>query len=619
MNPLRVWTGRLLLAVVSLIVVNWVVGRTNAQGPTHTSMVEDWSHRHVVFSQPSSIPMAWKIQTEPRYWMQIIRRNAHRWREERERHEEFRDWRFARNRDQETFQRDWGMPLGNGGKEGNNTYAGFPAKYSFDATSADCNNDFAAFATDLPGVTGGQASIIAYNQLYRGSTPTTGACGTGNPSVFWSYNTNFTAAGVASGATGVIQTSPVLSSDGSKVGFVESRTNANGGSILHLLKWKSGDGGAINTAAAPTIATNWTADSMTNDCPTSGACLISINLNLAPQVTASSPFYDYSHDIMYVGDDSGILHKIINAFGVTAAVPSEVTVGWPITVDSGFILSSPILDSTSGNIFLSDSNGTLSYVRETSSAVGTCATGSKPCLGSTTVTGFAHVFPDAPKVDSSTQKVFVFIGNDAAAASAAIQSDTSLSAHITTSVGSGVLVHVHAGAFDSTYLSGDGSQGFLYVCGSVSTGGFSVPTLTRIGFNNTALTFTNNTGTMDTTSSGALTVAGTTASTECSDITEILNGSTDRIFFSVHNLGISADGCTGSAGCVYSVQVPTVTPFTFPTTAIGVPEAGGTSGIIVDNVGAGGQESNIYFSTLANGTCATTNGCAVKLTQSGLN
>ena len=91
-----------------------------------------------------------------------------------------------------------------------------------------------------------------------------------------------------------------------------------------------------------------------------------------------------------------------------------------------------------------------------------------------------------------------------------------------------------------------------------------------------------------------------------------------RIFFSVHNLGIAGDGCTGSAGCLYSVQVPTATPFTFPTTATGVPEAGGTSGIVIDNVAAGGQDSNIYFSTLANGACATTNGCAVKLTQAAL-
>ena len=70
--------------------------------------------------------------------------------------------------------------------------------------------------------------------------------------VFWAYNTNFTASGTSSGATGIaFETSPVLFGDGSKVGFVESRTNGNGGSILHLLKWKQGDGTAINSFGCP--------------------------------------------------------------------------------------------------------------------------------------------------------------------------------------------------------------------------------------------------------------------------------------------------------------------------------------------------------------------------------
>ena len=156
-----------------------------------------------------------------------------------------------------------------------------------------------------------------------------------------------------------------------------------------------------------------------------------------------------------------MLHKIINAFGVSGAVPSEVTTGgWPITVDTGKILSSPILDGTSDNIFISDSNGTLSYVRESLSTVGTCATGSVPCLGSTVVTGFAHVFPDAPIIDTTTQKVFEFIGDDNTGASAAIQSDTSLSTSIVTTVGSGILVHVHKRTPSTfVYLSGDGSEG----------------------------------------------------------------------------------------------------------------------------------------------------------------
>jgi hypothetical protein len=45
------------------------------------------------------------------------------------------------------------------------------------------------------------------------------------------------------------------------------------------------------------------------------------------------------------------------------------------------------------------------------------------------------------------------------------------------------------------------------------------------------------------------------------------------------------------------------------------PEATGTSGIVIDNIGSGTGEANIYFGTLS-GTGATNT--AVKMTQAGL-
>ena len=68
--------------------------------------------------------------------------------------------------------------------------------------------------------------------------------------------------------------------------------------------------------------------------------------------------------------------------------------------------------------------------------------------------------------------------------------------------------------------------------------------------------------------------------------------------------------------------------YTFPysTTGAGVStvaETGGTSGIVVDNVGnttTFQQASSLYFSNLSNTTCSGVAGgaCAIKLTQSGL-
>jgi hypothetical protein len=61
----------------------------------------------------------------------------------------------------------------------------YPAKFSFDITTANCGNaaqpDFVVFNTSV--ATSGQASVVAYDNLYSG-------CATGTvPSTYWAYNT----------------------------------------------------------------------------------------------------------------------------------------------------------------------------------------------------------------------------------------------------------------------------------------------------------------------------------------------------------------------------------------------------------------------------------------------
>ena len=36
---------------------------------------------------------------------------------------------------------------------------------------------------------------------------------------------------------------------------------------------------------------------------------MNLTFNGAQPATNSSPYYDYSHDALYVGDDNGMLHK----------------------------------------------------------------------------------------------------------------------------------------------------------------------------------------------------------------------------------------------------------------------------------------------------------------------
>jgi hypothetical protein len=83
--------------------------------------------------------------------------------------------RLARAPTREPFERDWGQSLGAGGTTGApmsgvNWYPVYPAKFSFDVTALpNFANDFVFFPTNLVGVNNGQASIIAYNNLYAGS------------------------------------------------------------------------------------------------------------------------------------------------------------------------------------------------------------------------------------------------------------------------------------------------------------------------------------------------------------------------------------------------------------------------------------------------------------------
>jgi hypothetical protein len=659
LNRLRSTPGHFrFLVPASVIVASVFILIGAAQIPRQrVSSVEDWTHHHLLYSRPSTWATAWKLQQEPRYWQQKIRRgemnepravsNSRATFDDREAIEARRfensandgpgaDWardplRFRGGpwhgpERAVSFERDWGTSLGAGGSTGvpvNGTtwFPVYPAKFSFDTTATpDCTKDFVVFPTNRPGVTNGQASIVAYNKLYSGTPTASALCGVATPSVYWVYNTNFNATGGAT--TGTIATSPILSVDGTKVAFIEN--NGGAGAVLHLLKWNAGDGNAINKAVKPTITTAWTS------CPATGACMISLTFANAGVDTGSSPFYDYMHDALYAGDDGGVLHKFINVFGITGATPSEVTTGgWPLTVNATFALNSPILDATSGNIFVDDSNGTLSYGRETFSTIGTCKTGTVPCLGSTTVNAAqTHSLIDPPIVDSSTQKVFVFYGNYDGTNMAVVQSDTALSTKVFATTGSKLNQrHMHVGAFDNTYLAGTGNTGRLYVCGGSATG---QPTLMRIGFNNSATTFANMTGTMNTTVdvTPMLTVVSTLTDVDCGPLTEFFNSSAaaasqDQLFFGVAGDSTSATCIAAGVGCIMSVNITNI-PTTL-TIGSSIPEIMGSSGIIVDNNSTSGQASSLYFSNQGNSTAAvscgatTGVGCAIKVTQSGLN
>jgi len=482
---------------------------------------------------------------------------------------------------------DWSVSLGANGAH-IPTFAG-PAKFSFDLDAPpNCANDFVVFPTFLSGT---QATILAYNNLYSTKGGAGGICGSAGPGLKWAY--------IAGGGIG---SSPSLSLDGTKVAWV-ARSPAR----VHVLTiGTTGANGASLTLPATTPPAT----------PGVGNNAVDRNfplLNGGAAATRSALFVDYADDVAYVGDDAGLLHKIT---GVFLGTPAEVTTGgWPVTVTAGAVLTLPVFDFQVKNIYVTDGTGHLSYVRDVGSTVGTCAAGAPPCKGANvvTVSSTGAAIQDGPIVDTSTGRVFTETANGDGTHAQIVQADTALGSVVRVSVGQADAANpLHGGAFDNNYFNAV-NTGHYYVCGKAATGP-ARPTLYSIGFNAAGVL----------TAPLAATIVLARAATQCSPITEFFNTGatpqTDWLFVGV-NTSCSASGGLTNLGCMMSFNVTSGMPAGFAFRA--GPEVGGTSGIVVDNVSTALQASSIYFSSqLNNGPCgdgSATGGCAVKLTQSGLN
>jgi len=64
---------------VALFLLSWRVkthAQDNAPSRRPVPMTSDWSNRHMVYSAPTSMSQAWRLQAESRYLHQWTRRNA---------------------------------------------------------------------------------------------------------------------------------------------------------------------------------------------------------------------------------------------------------------------------------------------------------------------------------------------------------------------------------------------------------------------------------------------------------------------------------------------------------------------------------------------------------------
>ncbi|WP_423959807.1 hypothetical protein [Candidatus Binatus sp.] len=686
-----------------------IAGYESATHQSFQGIPTDWTSRHVVFSKP--IPGSdaeYKVQQDPRYWMQLIQRA------QASSDEAVADAKAEKKKKQKKkkvkpvpIKKDWSMNLQ--GTASTALEGVFPAKYSF-VTSGESCNDYVAFPTgQVP--TAAHPSIVGFKDLY-----TNDSCGATIPVVSWSFDTT-------NADAAAIVTSPVLSLNGTQMAFAE-------GSHLVLIKLPTS--GTSGTLSGPTVLTEQTTPANYAACtPASTGCMFAFALTNPD--TNSSPYYDSQTDTLYVGDNKGLLYKFNPVFNGTPAAS-----GSPVTVDAGDSLTGPVFDATSSNVYVGDSSGFINQVSSTNvvtrsgrlgagsgtatintdpsggdtTTVGattytwhaTCPNGTEQCVvhsgntttdaanfveaingtcGSTTNcvvtapnasatatsttnvvtiqnTTFANValtntsasitiaptpggiaagMVDAPIVDSVAETVYSFVARDATTtADAGVRL---LPIPITaTSVGTMAIIGtssqatpIYSGTFDNKYFtaaSGASPSGNLYVCGD--PGG--VPTLYGVAIASNALSTV-------TTGPPLGTVAGTT----CSNVTEVCNPGTgactntpsgnavDWIFLSIEasvNATRTPSGCTAVAGqgCVMAFNV-TAPPITATTNASSsVNEAGGTSGIVIDNVIAvatGG--SQVYFTPLANSTCTGNAGstgstgsgpCATQAAQNGL-
>jgi hypothetical protein len=125
--------------------------------------------------------------------------------------------------------------------------------------------------------------------------------------------------------------------------FVQSTA---GHAELVLLKWQASTT-ATSTSPGP-INTVTASQYPTCTLP----CMTTLAFSGGANDTNSSPFYDYGNDVLYAGDDNGLLHKFTPVF--TTGTPSEVTASgsWPVTLALGLKLSSPVHDAATGRVFV---------------------------------------------------------------------------------------------------------------------------------------------------------------------------------------------------------------------------------------------------------------------------
>ncbi|HEX4002663.1 MAG TPA: hypothetical protein VHX36_08445 [Candidatus Acidoferrales bacterium] len=431
--------------------------------------------------------------------------------------------------------------------------------------------------------------------------------------------------------TGVVSTFTITSAGAGyavAVGAATTKTSGKGTGLtiniltvggypahFHVLAPNAGDGQSSSNLQSVLSPKTISQFSLTNPAAGSGAATdLALGFSISGTDTLSSPFVDYTTDKAYVGNDIGVLYRIKDVFctsnnpdcaGATKPAPSLDTTwgtGGAVTVCSG-TLTAPILDFVTLNVFVGCSDGKL-YGFNSSGA---------PLAHSPLTVGDGSTLGgivDPPVVDGVDGFVYVVSGSNGASA-VLVQASTDLSTHTTMPVGADSIFNLHEPAFNNTFYTSPTTAGAMIYVAAYNTAGNQIY-LYAYCFNSTSGVLANCPGVSP---AGPQSVSLNTASgsqLEYAPLTEYYNTSTstDWLFVTVlqnrdPNVGLfNINSFPASATLAASTQ-----------------EGSGTSGMVIDNSSSSAQASSIYFgalSTTASCGIGGTGGCAVKLTQAGL-
>jgi hypothetical protein len=447
----------------------------------------------------------------------------------------------------------------------------YPAKFSFDVNAApSCANDFVVIGIPANAALGGQANIVGVNNLYS-SPDSTGFCPTSGPTVKFAY---------ASGA-GQVPASVSISLSGTQIAYVENLLT--GSSYFHVLTigTTTNEGTSATAAVTPGAGASNAADQRV---------LLSPDGGTTNQSSTNSVFVNYANATAYAttysrtGNGSGYLYKIGNVFSGSAAP----VIVWSVPINA--VPSTPVYDSVSNRVFVTDSNGRIDYVTDT---------GASPSVVYSAVLAACSTSENPVTVDSTNQMVYASFNSNGTNAIVA-QGSTSLASSVAVAVGTASTTYTgpYGPDFNNAWYTGSGTP-LMYVAG---TGTGMLPTLYSIGFNGS--------GVMNSSVSAETALA--TGIADSSPVAEFYNTSLgkDYLFVGVTNLCI-ATSSGGSTGCVMSLDITNGFP-AVGTGSTALAASGGTTGIVIDGDSTVSEGSSIYYAT-------KTGVALVKATQSGLN